>query len=50
MVTDPKQDYMKMIRVNDSTHERLKRHGKFGDSFEDIINRLMDIAEGKPKK
>lgn len=45
-----KQDYMKMIRVNDETHERLKKHGKFGESFEDIINRLMDVVEGKTKK
>ncbi|HJT49798.1 MAG TPA: hypothetical protein VJ729_16580 [Nitrososphaeraceae archaeon] len=44
------QDYMKMIRVNDGTHERLKKHGKFGESFEDILNRLMDIVEGKSKK
>jgi hypothetical protein len=36
-----KQDYMKMIRVNDATHERLKKHGKFGKSFEDIINRPL---------
>ncbi len=50
MVTAMKQDYMKMIRVNDVTHERLKKFGKFGDSFEDILNRLMDIAEGKTKK
>jgi predicted CopG family antitoxin len=45
-----KQDYMKMIRVNDETHERLKKFGKFGESFEDVINRLMDIAEDKTKK
>lgn len=45
-----KQDYMKMIRVDDNTHERLKKYGKFGESFQDILNRLMDIAEGKSKK
>jgi predicted CopG family antitoxin len=38
---------MKMIRVDDDTHDRLKHHGKFGESFQDIINRLLDIAEGK---
>lgn len=41
---------MKMIRVDDDTHERLKSHGKFGESFQDIINRLLDIVEGKPSK
>lgn len=46
-----KEDNMKMIRVDDDTHERLKTHGKFGESFQDIINRLLDIVEGKaPKK
>jgi predicted CopG family antitoxin len=38
---------MKMIRVDDDTHDRLKEHGKFGESFQDIIIRLMDIVEGK---
>jgi predicted CopG family antitoxin len=42
-----KEDSMKMIRVDDDTHERLKVHGKFGESFQDIINRLLDIVEGK---
>lgn len=36
---------MKMIRIDRDTHERLKFHGKFGDSFQDIINRLLDIVE-----
>lgn len=44
------RDDMKMIRVDDDTHERLKTHGKFGESFQDIINRLLDIVEGKSKK
>ena len=41
---------LKMIRVDDDTHDRLKTHGKFGESFQDIINRLLDIAEGKSTK
>ena len=42
-----KEDSMKMIRVDDDTHKRLKVHGKFGESFQDIINRLLDIVEDK---
>jgi hypothetical protein len=38
---------MKMIRVDDDTHDRLKTHGRFGESFQDIINRLMNRVEGK---
>jgi predicted CopG family antitoxin len=41
---------MKMIRVDDETHNRLKKYGKFGESFQDILNKLIDIAEGKSKR
>ncbi len=27
------------------TLERIKDHGKMGDSFEDVINRLLDETE-----
>ena len=33
-----------------TSHERLKKHGRFDDSFDDILNRLMDMVEGKGKK
>ncbi len=38
---------VKMLRIDDATHDRLKTFGQFGDSFQDILNRLMDIAEGQ---
>jgi predicted CopG family antitoxin len=44
------QEYMKMIRVDDDVHERLKKYGKFGESFQDILVRLMDTVEGKANK
>jgi predicted CopG family antitoxin len=44
------KDMVKTLKIGDNTHERLKKFGQFGDSFEDILNRLMDIAEGKQKK
>jgi predicted CopG family antitoxin len=47
MATRNDASSMKMIRVDDDTHDRLKQHGKYGDSFDDIIKRLMDIVEGK---
>lgn len=43
-------ELVKTLKIGEKTHERLKKHGKFGDSFEDIINRLMDIVEGKEVK
>jgi predicted CopG family antitoxin len=33
------------IAVDDETHSRLKNHGRFGDSYCDIIKRLLDGAE-----
>lgn len=33
------------IAVDDETHTRLKTHGRFGDSYCDIIKRLLDKAE-----
>jgi hypothetical protein len=47
---ESKKELVKSLKINDATHERLKRHGRFGDSFDDILNRLMDIVEGKKTK
>jgi hypothetical protein len=41
---------IKIVKLKDETHQRLKKHGKFEDSFDDIVNRILDIAEGKSKK
>ena len=45
-----KEEMVKTLKISERTHERLKKHGQFGDSFDDILNRLLDIAEGKAKK
>jgi predicted CopG family antitoxin len=41
---------IKIIKLKDETHQRLKKHGRFEDSFDDIVNRLLDTVEGKNKK
>jgi predicted CopG family antitoxin len=46
---EPKE-LVKTLKISEDTHKRLKKYGPFGDSFDDILNRLMDIAEGKAKK
>jgi transcriptional regulator len=33
------------IRCSKETQSRLKGHGKMGDSFEKVVNRLLDEAE-----
>lgn len=37
-------DY-KNIKVHEDTHERLKSHGNMGESFDDLINRILDDWE-----
>jgi predicted CopG family antitoxin len=44
------KELVKTLKINEDTHERLKKHGKFGDSFDDVLNRLMDAVEGKAVK
>jgi predicted CopG family antitoxin len=36
---------MKTLKIGQKTHDRLKKHGQFGESFEDVINRLMDVVD-----
>ena len=40
----------KNISMGFETWERLKTFGKFGDSFDDILNRLMDYKDQQPQK
>jgi hypothetical protein len=38
------------IQLEEETRDRLKSFGKKGESYDDIVIRLMDIVEGKVKK
>jgi predicted CopG family antitoxin len=40
----------KNINVGEATYNRLRDFGKFGESFDDLLNRLMDNMDGKNKK
>lgn len=42
MVTD-----RKTLTITITTYERLKSFGKFGESFDDVLNKLMDNMEKK---
>ena len=35
----------KTIKVKEPTYERLRSYGKMGESFDDLINRLIDKLE-----
>lgn len=44
------QELVKMIKVKDDTYDRLtKRYSKYGETMNDIIKELLDIAESKKK-
>jgi len=42
--TELMPDY-KNIKVHEDTHERLQSHGNMGESFDDLINRILDDWE-----
>jgi hypothetical protein len=42
-----KKESFTSIRVRRSTLERLKRFGRMGDSYDDVLCRLLDIVEQK---
>jgi hypothetical protein len=40
---------VKLVKLKDETHKRLKKYGRFEDTYDDIINRILDLIEGKNK-
>jgi hypothetical protein len=34
-----------VVRLAIKTRERLKRYGQFGESYDDLINRILDEIE-----
>jgi hypothetical protein len=40
----------KNISIDQKTWERLKLYGKFGDSFDSLLNNLMNIVDSKSEK
>jgi predicted CopG family antitoxin len=40
----------KNVNIAEDTYDRLKTFGKFGESFDDLLNRLMDNMDSKSKK
>jgi len=33
------------IKLSKESQHRLREHGKMGDSFEDVVNRMLDDVE-----
>jgi hypothetical protein len=47
---DMVREERKMLNVRKETWERLLSFGKFRESTDDLLNRLMNIAEEQQKK
>jgi hypothetical protein len=41
---------LRSLKVSDETHTRLTKHGKYGESMDKIIAKILDYYEGKTKK
>ena len=40
----------KLIKVKDDTYDRLSERGKKNDTYDDIIRKLLDLADSRIKK
>ncbi|MAF50722.1 MAG: hypothetical protein CMH64_01395 [Nanoarchaeota archaeon] len=41
---------VRTLRISDKTKERLQEHGKMGEDFDNLINRLLDTLEKHERK
>jgi hypothetical protein len=40
----------KNINVSSSTYEKLTQRGEFGESFDGLLNRILDVLDSRDKK
>lgn len=45
MAGDEDREEYKSIKVYESTYNRLQKHGNMSESFDDLINRILDDYE-----
>jgi hypothetical protein len=36
---------VKVGKMSDSTYSRIKKYGEFGDTFDDLVNKVLDMLE-----
>ena len=44
------EDYLVNISIRLSTRQRLKAFGKMTDTYDSVINKLLDMAESQAEK
>ncbi len=40
----------KLIRVSEKTYDRLAKHGDLKDSFDSVLNKVLDVFEEKKRR
>ncbi len=43
-------DEYKNIKIKAKTHSRFEKYGKYSDTLDDVISRLMDFADEHPEE
>ncbi len=41
---------VKTIKISDEIHTRLSKHGCIGETYEDVIERLLDFYDSKGRQ
>jgi len=41
---------VKTIKISDEIHARLSKHGCIGETYEDVIERLLDFYDSKGRQ
>lgn len=44
-----KKENITTIQINKATRDELKKHGIKGETYDEIIRRLLELANKKPK-
>jgi len=37
---------IKTIKIKEPTHKKIKQEGRMGETFDDVINRIIDKVRG----
>lgn len=44
------KDERRTVKVRESTYQAIKKLGEFGETFDDVIQRILEIGKDKKRK
>ena len=47
---EPQEGMVKTLKIPDELHKRLSKHGTIGDTYADVIEKLLDYYESHNKR